>query len=154
MDVERDVELTFGHHVQKVLGFFGNIGRAKNLALPFKGGDSMSKRLLMLVVTLFVSGCMVWASAKTISGTVSDEHCGAKHAEASDAAAACVAKCAAGGAKYVLVSGGKVYSVEPQDKFADFGGKAVKVTGTVKGMAITATSVEAAPAGGGKKNKG
>lgn len=114
----------------------------------------MSKKLFMLVLTLLVSGCMVMAAGKTFKGTVSDEHCGAKHATASDEAAGCVAKCVTGGAKYVLVSGGKVFSVDPQDKFADFAGKSVKVTGTLKGTTITATAVEAAAAMAGKKKAG
>ena len=63
---------------------------------------------------------------------------------ASEAAAKCVAKCVTDGAKYVLVSKGKVYSVEPQEKFADFAGKSVKVTGSMSGDAITADTVEAA----------
>jgi Protein of unknown function (DUF5818) len=103
----------------------------------------MSKKIWMLALTLLVSGCMAMA-ADTWRGTVSDSNCGAKHAVASEAAAKCVAKCVAGGAKYVLVSKGKVYSVEPQDKFADFAGKSVKVTGTMSGDAITAETVEAA----------
>ncbi len=106
----------------------------------------MGKKLLFLVLTLVFSGAMAVASARTFTGVVSDSNCGAKHAKASDAAAACVAKCVQGGAKYVLVSHGKVYAVEPQDKFADFAGKEVKVAGTAKGTAITATSVEAAAA--------
>ncbi len=104
----------------------------------------MNKKLLMLALTLAVSGSMALASAKSWTGVVSDEHCAAKHSKASDEAAACVAKCVSGGAKYVLVSHGKVYSVEPQDKFADFAGKEVTVAGTMKGTAITATSVEGA----------
>jgi hypothetical protein len=55
-----------------------------------------------------------------------------------------VASCVKGGAKYVLVSDGKVYEVDAQDKFAAFAGKSVKVTGDMKGMAITVASVEAA----------
>ncbi len=109
----------------------------------------MTKKLGMLAVALVVSGCMAMA-ATTFTGTVSDSNCGAKHATASAAAEKCVAKCVAGGAKYVLVSKGKVYSVEPQDKFADYAGKRVKVTGTMSGDAITAESVEAA---GGMKKK-
>jgi hypothetical protein len=105
----------------------------------------MSKKFWMLVVALLVSGCMAIA-ADSWTGTVSDSNCGAKHATASEAAEKCVAKCVEGGAKYVLVSEGKVFSVEPQDKFADFAGKSVKVTGTEKDGAITAESVEAASA--------
>ncbi len=103
----------------------------------------MSKKFWMLVVTLMVSGSMAMA-ADSWTGTVSDSNCGVKHAAASAAAAKCVAKCVTGGAKYVLVSKGKVYSVEPQEKFADFAGKSVKVTGTMSGDAITAETVEAA----------
>lgn len=104
----------------------------------------MTKRIVMLVVAVLVLSCMAWAGGKGWTGVVSDEHCGAKHATAGDEAAGCVEKCASGGAKYVLVSGGKVYSVEPQDKFKGMGGKSVKVMGSKKGTAITATSVEAA----------
>ena len=108
----------------------------------------MSKRFLMLVVTVLAFGCMAWAAgkAKSWTGTVSDSNCGAKHATASDEAAACVAKCVSGGGKYTLVAKGKVYQVEPQDKFADFAGKSVKVTGTMSGDSITATEVAAGPA--------
>lgn len=105
----------------------------------------MSKKFWMLVVALMVSGCMAMA-ADSWTGTVSDSNCGAKHAVASAAAAKCIAGCVSKGAKYVLVSKGKVYSVEPQDKFADFAGKSVTVTGSMEGDAITAESVEAAAA--------
>jgi hypothetical protein len=111
----------------------------------------MTKKLTMLAVAFFLVGCMSWAAARTFVGTVSDEHCGAKHAKASDEAAQCVAKCVQGGSKYALVSHGKIYKVDPQDKFADYAGKSVKVTGTLKGDTITAESVE--PAGAGKMEK-
>ncbi len=106
----------------------------------------MNKRLMMLVIAMLISGCMVWAAESTLTGTVSDDHCGIKHATASDEAATCVAKCVSGGSKYVLVSEGKIYSVKPQDKFANFAGKSVTVKGTLKGTRITAESVEAAEA--------
>ncbi len=104
----------------------------------------MSKRLMLLVVAVLAMTCMAWAGDKSWTGTVSDSHCGAKHAEASDAAAGCVASCVKGGAKYVLVSGGKVYQLDAQDKFADMAGKSVKVSGEMKGDSITVASVEAA----------
>ncbi len=117
----------------------------------------MRKKALMVAVTVLAVGCMAWAKgmkSKSWTGTVSDSNCGVKHATASDDAAACVAKCVAGGAKYTLVSKGKVYQVEPQDKFADFAGKSVKVSGTMSGDSITATSVEAAAMKASKKKKG
>ncbi len=106
----------------------------------------MSKKLFLLVAALFVFGCMAWAAEGNWTGVVSDDHCQAKHATASDAAAACVAKCVSGGGKYVLVVGKKILKVDPQDKFADFAGKRVKVTGTLSGDTVTATNVEAAAA--------
>lgn len=103
----------------------------------------MTKRLVMLLVTLLAVGCLAWAGGKSWTGTVSDSHCGLKHAKASEEAASCVTKCVAGGAKYVLVSAGKVYQLDPQDKFAGLAGKAVKVTGNLKGDSIAVESVEA-----------
>jgi len=110
----------------------------------------MMKKALLLVFSLLVFGCLSWAADKAYSGTVSDEHCGAKHATPSAAAAECVEKCVSGGAKYVLVSHGKVYQLSDQDKFKDMGGKAVKVMGSLSGDTITVTSVSEA---GGKMKK-
>ncbi len=113
----------------------------------------MSKKFIMLVTTLLLFGCMAWAADKSWVGTVSDSNCGAKHAVASDAAAACVAKCVSGGGKYVLVSHGKVYQLEPQDKFADHAGHSVKVTGDLKGDTITAEEVKMVAAHAHHKKK-
>ena len=104
----------------------------------------MTKRLMLLVAALVTMTCVAWAGDMTMKGTVSDSHCGVKHAEPSAEAAKCVAGCVKGGAKYVLVSGGKVYNLEPQDKFADFAGKSVSVTGDCDGKTIKVKSVEAA----------
>ena len=43
----------------------------------------------------------------------------------------------------MFVSDGKLYQVEPQEKFQGQGGKDVKVTGTLEGDKITAETVEA-----------
>ena len=112
----------------------------------------MSKKLLTLVISLLACTSMAFGAGKAMVGTVSDSNCGAKHAMASADAEACVAKCVTGGGKYVLVSKGKVYQLDAQDKFADFAGKKVKVTGAVSGDAITIESVEAA--GGKMTTKG
>jgi hypothetical protein len=96
----------------------------------------------MLVAVMLVFGCMAWA--KTITGVVSDSMCGAKHATASDDAAACVKKCEAGGSKLVVVAGGKVYNTDDQDKLKGFEGQDVKVTGDLKGDSLTIASVAAA----------
>lgn len=78
---------------------------------------------------------------KTITGTVSDAHCGAKHATASADAEHCVEHCASGGSAYVLVSNGKVYQLDSQDKFKGLGGKTVSVSGKVSGDSIKVANV-------------
>ncbi|HLW78296.1 MAG TPA: DUF5818 domain-containing protein [Terriglobia bacterium] len=105
----------------------------------------MIKRLIILVATLLAASVLAFSADKTtLTGVVSDSHCGAKHAAASDQAATCVGKCVAGGASYVLVADGKVYQLDNQDKFKDLAGKSAKVTGTVDGDKVAVESVEAA----------
>jgi hypothetical protein len=104
----------------------------------------MTKKLMMLVATLLIFGCLAWA--KVITGVVSDEHCGMKHSKSSDAATACVKKCADGGAKLVVVSHGTVYTTDDQDKLQGHEGHLVKVTGDVTGTKIAISSVEMAGA--------
>ncbi len=104
----------------------------------------MTKRLVLVASFLLLFGCIAWAADQSWVGTVSDSHCGKAHATASDKAASCVAKCVSSGNKYVLVSGDKVYQLDTQDKFKDYAGKSVKVTGTESDGAITVASVEAA----------
>lgn len=99
------------------------------------------KKITLLACAVLVFGSLCFAGSKSIVGTVSDSMCGAKHATAGDAAATCVEKCVSGGSSYVLVSKGKVYKVDAQDKFKGLGGKSVTVMGTVKGDSITVESV-------------
>ncbi len=106
----------------------------------------MTKKLAMLVLSLLVVGCMAFAAEaeKGITGTVSDSNCGAKHAQPGKEAAECVEKCVSGGAQYVLVSKGKVYKLDAQDKFKGMGGKRVHVKGEVSGDSITVSDVSEA----------
>jgi len=97
------------------------------------------KKIALLAFAVLVFSSLSFA--KSITGTVSDAHCGAKHATASDSAAHCVEHCVSGGATYVLVSSGKVYQLDSQDKFKGMGGKTVTVKGSVKGDSITVASV-------------
>ena len=105
----------------------------------------MFQKLMMLGATLLMFGCMALAADTAFMGVVSDSHCRAKHSTAGDDAAACVEKCVAGGATYVLAaSDGKVYQLDNQDKFKDYAGKSVKVKVTANGDSIAVQSVEAA----------
>lgn len=102
----------------------------------------MIKRLGILAAAILVAALLAFTADKTtLTGVVSDSHCGAKHAAASQQAATCVGKCVAGGASYVLVADGKVYQLDAQDKFKDLAGKSVTVTGTVEGDKLAVDTV-------------
>ena len=105
----------------------------------------MIKRIVLVVFSLLVFGCLAWGADKSYVGTVSCAHCGAMHATPSADAAECVEKCVTAGASYVLVSEGKVYKLDAQAKFKGLGGKSVKVTGSLKGDTLKVTQVTEAP---------
>ena len=107
----------------------------------------MNRKIAVSVLAVLALACLAWGADKEWTGVISDSHCGLKHSTASDEAAACVKGCVTGGAKYVLVSGGKLYQLEPQDKIdAKLAGRDAKITGTLSGDTITVTSAAAAPA--------
>jgi uncharacterized protein (DUF2147 family) len=90
-------------------------------------------------------------AAETMNGKISDAMCGAKHAEGEHDGkkmtdAECVEACLKHGAKYVFVSGDKVYKIANQDLagIKANAGKNVTVTGETKGDTITIAKVEAA----------
>ncbi len=97
------------------------------------------KKLALLAFAVLVFGSLSFAGDKTVTGVVSDSHCGMKHATAGNEG--CVEHCVSGGATYVLVSEGKVYQLDAQDKFKGLGGKNVNVKGKVNGDSITVKGV-------------
>jgi hypothetical protein len=106
----------------------------------------MRRTVLFGILVLLAFACIVWAADRSWTGVISDSTCGLKHATAGDDAAACVTKCISGGGKYVLVSGGKLYQLTPQDKIsASLAGRGAKISGTLAGDTITVSSSVAAP---------
>ena len=91
-----------------------------------------------LALSLFAVG----AFAESMSGTISDEHCGAKHVAGSAADQKCAAKCIGGGAAPVLVSGDKVYKIDNPDAVKGHEGHKVTVNGNVSGDSIHVDSVK------------
>ncbi|SRR5579863_6756497 len=90
------------------------------------------------------------AGTQTFTGKVSDAMCGAKHSEAGVEPAACVRVCVQKGAKYALVVGDKVYTLDTSDqatldKLSKLAWAQAKVTGTANGDTIAVKSVTAAP---------
>ena len=84
-------------------------------------------------------------------GTITDTHCGTK-AHTGDPAD-CMKKCVGMGSKYALLSGDKVYVLEPQDKVAEHAGHKAKVQGTLEGDTIKVASIEMAKAKEAKNSK-
>jgi hypothetical protein len=98
------------------------------------------RRIVPLAFAILVFGSIAFAATKTFVGTVSDSHCGVKHATAQTPD--CVEHCVSGGATYVLVADdGKVYLLDAQDKFKGLGGKNVVVKGTLNEVTIAVKSV-------------
>jgi hypothetical protein len=88
-------------------------------------------------------------NTQTFTGKVSDAMCGAKHMEGGIAPAACVRVCVQKGAKYALVVGDKVYTLDTSDKAAldelnKLAWEQAKVTGTANGDTISVKAVTAA----------
>jgi hypothetical protein len=119
----------------------------------------MKKNLVMFAAAvLFAAAPALAAADKTWTGTISDSKCGAKHPtgehegmkmSAEDCTKACIEK----GAKPVFVTGGKVYTIENPDTVKGHEGHKVKLTGEMKGNAITVSKVEMASTTKGMKEK-
>ncbi|HZL57806.1 MAG TPA: hypothetical protein VFC21_12015 [Bryobacteraceae bacterium] len=91
---------------------------------------------------LFLSCFAVGAFAETWSGTVSEEHCGAKHVNAKAADIACVKKCMDGGSAAVFIVGDKVYKIENQDAIKGHEGHKVSIDGKMSGDSIHINSLK------------
>ena len=109
----------------------------------------MKKFVLFAAAILFATAPALVAADKTWTGVIGDAKCNAKHSKAehgsqSDSDHDCVAKCVAGGQKYVFVAGGKTYQIANQDYagLKDHGGHKVALTGEMKGDSITVSKIE------------
>ena len=104
-----------------------------------------------IVTALYLSTAGLGAADQSFTGQISDSMCKAKHEEAAEGAGKmadhdCTVSCVKGGSKYVLIADGKIYQIANQT-FADvekLAGQPVKITGDVKGDAITITKIEPA----------
>jgi hypothetical protein len=109
-------------------------GRGRNMKLKFLGS----------LVLLVAAATFAFADS-TMTGYISDSHCGAKGAKAGHAE--CATKCVTEhGAKYVFVDDAdhKVYAIDAQDKVAAHAGHHVTVKGTVDGDNLKLASIEMA----------
>ena len=111
--------------------------------------DREMKTALFLAAALLAGVTVSFAAEQTWTGKIADSACGAKHEEAAEgqgvmADRECTQACVRGGSKYVLVVDGKVMQIANQDNkdLATHAGHLVKMTGEVKGGAITVSKIE------------
>ena len=75
------------------------------------------KRILMVTTFWSLAGLSAWAAPQTLTGQISDSMCGKSHAGMGDMGKnpkECTAGCVKAGAKYVFVSGEKIYEIKNQ----------------------------------------
>ena len=102
---------------------------------------------LMFVAAFAIGGgTTLRAADMTLEGTVSDNHCGAKHMMKGKSAAECTKACIEMGADYALVVGEKVYTLKTSNanekmELAKLAGKMAKITGDVTGNNVMVKSV-------------
>jgi hypothetical protein len=111
----------------------------------------MRKSIPSFAVALFFGAALVFAADQTWTGKISDSDCGRSHKSAIEHAGKkltdhdCVLACVKDhGAKYVFVSGSKVYNISNQDAagLEEHAGHEVKVTGSLAGDTITVSKIE------------
>ncbi len=102
------------------------------------------KKMTVVFLTLLCLTVALTASANTLTGWVTDEHCGAKGASADHKA--CAEKCLQKGGKLVFYSptDKTIYSLDNQEMAKQNIGHEVKVTGEVTGKSIKVASIAAA----------
>ena len=110
------------------------------------------KGFIASAAVILFSGATIVAAEQTWVGEISDSACGAKHESGAENVAAppakeCVGNCLRGGSTYVLVGpGDKVFQIANQSAagLKENAGAKVKITGELKGDAITVSKVEKA----------
>jgi hypothetical protein len=83
------------------------------------------------------------AADKTLIGTVTDTMCGARHMMSGASDADCTRACVKQGSSFALLVGKHLYTLQgDKDRLYKLAGQQVKVTGTVTGDTVQASSIE------------
>lgn len=87
------------------------------------------------------------AGNKTFSGLVTDDHCGPRHDMGSGKSPAeCANSCVHDGARYALVDGEKIYTLEGNtQELAHVSGQRVSLSGALQGDTIQVQSISSQP---------
>ncbi len=114
---------------------------------------TVSRMLMLLVIGVVLvtplSGLAqkTQTAERTLTGVISDNHCGLKHMKGMGDDKSCTLMCVKNG-KFVLADRDhkRVYQLDKtgQEKAREFAGQKVKITGRVSGKTIRVTAIEAA----------
>jgi hypothetical protein len=105
----------------------------------------MYRTIIFLAGLLITSVAAFSQSSQTLTGTVTDTMCGAKHMMTNVTPAQCTRECVKQGSDYALVSDGKVYTLKGNAKQIDkYAGEVVTVTGKIEGNTVTVSSISPA----------
>jgi hypothetical protein len=103
----------------------------------------MRRTIALVICAGLWPGATVSAAEHTITGVVSDSHCGAKHGMANMSDRECTQMCTSQGTQYVLVVGDKLYKLTNRDSdLKTHAGHTVNLTGDVKGDTIRVSKIE------------
>jgi hypothetical protein len=103
----------------------------------------MKKILSALFLAALISATLSATQQTTITGVLTDDMCIKKHMMPGKPNADCVRDCIKHGAKYVIVSSGKVVAVSGKTELLDaHAGKKLTLTGEVKGKTFAVSSVD------------
>jgi hypothetical protein len=102
-------------------------------------------KLSFVAILTLALASTAWAARTTLTGILTDDMCTKKHMIAGKPSGECARECVKGGAKYVIVSEGKVVELQgKRDKLDELAGKKIKVTGNLTGKTLAVASVELA----------
>jgi hypothetical protein len=105
----------------------------------------MKTKSFGILALLLVFAMSLSASQTTVTGILTDDMCTKKHMMPGKPNADCVRECIKHGAKYVVVSEGKVLELNgKQEQLNQLAGKKVKLTGETKGKTFVVAAIEAA----------
>ncbi len=113
------------------------------------------KKILGILVSVLAAAAMASGAEQTWHGKISDSMCGASHKSAIEHSGKklsdrdCTQACIKDGAKYVFVSGGKVYDISNQDEpaLAEHAGHSVSLKGEMTGNSIKVSSISMGKSG-------
>jgi hypothetical protein len=82
------------------------------------------------------------ARTQTFAGMITDDHCGAKHADADKNPATCARTCVRNGSHYRLIDGDTKYGLSGMyDQLNEVAGQRVKISGTLAGDTINVSAI-------------